>query len=114
MIITVGYYTASLMQDLSVSLGTFGCVGHSSNRGVRVLANRDGQHAHAVLPRKRSRPGSMSLDGSRGGWLWTDRLSSTRSGGAARAMQGWVAVPGTALPALAYGMVHVAEVGAIR
>ena len=110
MIIAVGYYTASLMQDLSVSLGTFGCVGHSSNRGVRVLANRDGQHTHAVLPRKRSRPGSMTLDGSRGGWLWTDRLSSTRSGGAAGAMQGRVAAPGAALPALVYA----AEVGAMR
>lgn len=59
MIIAVGYYTASLMQDLSVSLGTFGCVGPLFNRGVRVLANRDGQHTHAVLPRKRSRPGRL-------------------------------------------------------
>jgi hypothetical protein len=101
MIIAVGCYTASLMQDLSVSLGTFGCVGHSSNR--------DGQHTHAVLPRKRSRPGSTTLDGSRGGWLWTDRLSSARCG-AAGAMQGRVAASGAALPALVYA----AEVGAMR
>ena len=115
--VTLGHFAASLIQDVSVSLGTlgkFGCVGHLSNTGVGALANRDGQRAHAVLPRKRLRRGSTTLDGSRGGgWPWRHRSSSTRFG-AARVMQGWVAVPGTALPALAYGMVHVTEVGTIR
>jgi hypothetical protein len=109
MIVAVGYYAAALMQDVNVSLGTFGCVGHQFSTGATAPAGRDGQHTHTGLPHERLRPSSTTIDGSRGGWLWTNRLSSTRCG-AAGAVQGCVAAPGAALPPLVYA----AEVGAVR